>query len=129
MNSLTKKDIEQIIGKGIDPLGKTLKQHTATLKKHTDILQKTSETMDRTTALVANLVEDFKEFRDDMKSLPSTLDSHTTTLDAIFKNTEHWKTEAAALRYAIKRHEDWFAQIADKMGIKLEGLESLGKQP
>jgi len=47
------------------------------------------------------------------------LESHTATLDAIAKNTEHWKIEAAALRAGHVRHEGWWQQLAKKLGLKL----------
>lgn len=102
MTTLTKKDLEQVLDKRIDPLAKILRQ---------------------TTALMTHLVEDVRELKTDMRTVKKTLNAHTTTLDAIYKNTEHWKTEAASLQNAIKRHEDWIAQLADKLGVKLEGLQ------
>ncbi|OGE75416.1 MAG: hypothetical protein A3K05_00135 [Candidatus Doudnabacteria bacterium RIFCSPHIGHO2_01_48_18] len=110
MANLTKKDL-QTINKRLNVL--------ATKKD----LQPITQTLARATGFLAKLSEDFTDHRAEMKNVPGILDSHTTTLDAIYKNSEHWKSEAAALHFALKRQKEWIAQIADKVGVKLEGFE------
>lgn len=83
-------------------------------------LKPLTETLSRTSALVANLSESFKEHLGDTKSFQDILESHTTTLDKILKNTTDWNTEAAALRSAIKRHERMISQMAHKLGMNFE---------
>ena len=114
MATLTKKELQQALKplaskKDLEPIQTLLRQNTAILRQ--------------TTALMTHLVEDVSELKTDMKGVKTTLEDHTTTLDSIYKNTEHWKTEAAALRMALQRQKQWIAQIADKVHVKLEGLE------
>ena len=60
---------------------------------------------------------------EDVKAIRETVDSHTTTLDTIVKNTEHWKTEAAAIKSELDRHDRWIKEIAQKLRIKLSEEE------
>ena len=106
----TKKDLEQLATKN------------ALLKLDLKVTGQTG-TLTRTTALVTNIREDLKEFREELAPVPGTLDSHTTTLDSVFKNTEHWKTESMSLKAALKRHEDWIGDLAEKLGVSLKGLQ------
>lgn len=114
------ENLAQIIAKGF--AGTATKEDLKGLATQ-DTLGKVTATLERTTALVANLSEDMKDLKSDVKVIRASVESHTISLDEILKNTKHWQTEATALRSAIKRHEDWFMQIAAKIGIKLEGLE------
>ena len=76
MPNLTKKNIDQILGKRLKSL---------TTKKD---LEPITQTLVRTTGFLAKLAEDFKDFREDQKHVPAILDSHTATLDAIYKRLE-----------------------------------------
>lgn len=111
MVNLTKKDLEQVLDKRLKGLAG---------KKD---LEPITQTLARTTGFLAKLGEDFKDFREDMKHVPGTLNDQTTTIDAIYKNTEISKTETTSIRAAIKRHEGWISKLADKVGISLEGLK------
>lgn len=102
-----------------DKISKTFARRVD-LAKTNKTLDRVVATLDRTTALLANITEDFREFKEDLKNVPSILESHTNSLDKILKNTEFSKTETTALQNAVKRHEQWIMQIADKVGIKLE---------
>lgn len=114
-----KVDLNQT-NKVLDRIVATLAQTNQTLDRVVEAQNNTTATVTRATASLANLIEDFREFKEDMKNVPSMLDSHTTTLDKIFRNSELSKTETTALQNAVKRHEQWITQIADKVGIKLE---------
>jgi phage shock protein A len=59
------------------------------------------------------------ELAERVATVEQTLASHTTSLDAIAKNTAHWRTEAAALHLAYSRHDAWLHQIAGKLGMEL----------
>ncbi len=80
----------------------------------------TKDTLDRVAATVAGLVDNVGQLQSQVSTVKATLDSHTNILDGITKNTETWNAEAASLRAAIKRHDDWFLKIAEKLGMKLE---------
>jgi hypothetical protein len=52
--------------------------------------------------------------------MQKVLESHTVSLDGIAKNTIHWNTEAAALRAAIQRHDEYFRVVGKKIGVDFE---------
>jgi len=83
-------------------------------------LEPITETLKRTTALLSNVAEDVHDLKTDMITVKDSLDTHRTILDLIVKNTTDWKTEMASMNSAINRHEKWFTQLAEKVGIKLE---------
>ncbi len=62
---------------------------------------------------------DVDEVKQVLAEHTETLNRHTDTLDAVARNTEHWKTEAAALKSRLDRHETWLQQLARKVGPKL----------
>ena len=99
MAEITKKDIEGILSGQLSPLVKALNQNSA---------------------LLTHVAEDTSELKDKVAHIEEVVDDHTRTLDSIFKNTQDWKSEAASLRSAIKRHEEWIAQIAAKVGLDLK---------
>ena len=99
MAQITKKDIDQLLDKRFLPLMKVLNQSIA---------------------LLTHVAEDVGILKEDMKDVKATVDSHTTTLDKILKKAGDWNTEAASLRSAIKRHEEWINQIASKVGVDLK---------
>lgn len=43
-----------------------------------------------------------------------------TSVDAYAKKADDYFQEMVALAHKVDRHEKWFHQIADKLGIKLE---------
>lgn len=44
----------------------------------------------------------------------------TTSLDAYAKKADTYFQEMVVLSHKVDRHEKWFHQIAEKLGIKLE---------
>jgi len=44
----------------------------------------------------------------------------TNAIDKLVKSVEDLKTEYSAITVAINRHEKWFKELAEKVGIKLE---------
>ena len=110
----TKTDLRSLAPK------KALDRTNEALARTNETLERVVATLNRTTALVAHLTEDVRGLKDDMKTVKVTLDSHTTLLDKILRNTEHSKTEIAALQSAVQRHEKWITQIAEKVDVKLE---------
>ena len=82
-------------------------------------MQLSQEHFDEAIKKLATL-DDVTTISDRLLSIEKILDTHTNILDGITKNTETWKAEAAALRSAVNRHEQWISKIAEKLGIKLE---------
>ena len=111
MTQLTQEHFDEQIKKLATE--EALDQQSKDLKTYTD---------DQTTKLLSKvaLQADLAKLEDRLDSVESTLDAHTAVLDKILRNSEHWKTEAAALHSAIQRHQRWFEQIAKKIDIDLE---------
>ena len=61
---------------------------------------------------LGNLQAD-KADKEDVNNLLNAIDSYAKKADAYFE-------EMLSLSHKVDRHEKWFHQIADKLGIKLE---------
>ena len=61
--------------------------------------------------------QDFEYFKDEMKKDFSDLQ---TSVDSYAKKADNYFEEMVALTHKVDRHEKWFHQVADKLGIKLE---------
>lgn len=61
--------------------------------------------------------EDLEFFKEEMKKSFSDLQ---TAVDAYAKKADTYFQEMLMLSYKIERHEKWFHQIAEKIGVKLE---------
>jgi len=55
----------------------------------------------------------FDEMKKDFVVLQTSVDAYAKRADAYFQ-------EMVALSHKVDRHEKWFHQIAEKLGIKLE---------
>ena len=55
----------------------------------------------------------FDEMKADFNNLQSAVDAYAKKADAYFQ-------EMVMLSHKVDRHEKWFHQIAEKLGIKLE---------
>ncbi len=61
--------------------------------------------------------EDFESFKDEIKQSFSDLQ---TSVDVYAKKADTFFQEMVMLSHKVDRHEKWFQQIAEKLGIKLE---------
>ena len=61
--------------------------------------------------------EDFESFKDEIKQ--SFFDLQTS-VDAYAKKADAFFQEMVMLSHKVDRHEKWFHQIAEKLGVKLE---------
>ena len=61
--------------------------------------------------------EDFESFKQELKESFSDLQ---TAVDTYAKKADAYFQEMLMLANKVDRHEKWFHQIADKLGIKLE---------
>jgi len=61
--------------------------------------------------------QDFEYFKDDIKKDFSNLQ---VSVDAYAQKADGYFQEMVMLSSKIDRHEKWFQQVADKLGIKLE---------
>lgn len=63
------------------------------------------------------------QLADDLKDVKKTVNSHTSTLDAISLNTQNWTVEKAAITGRMNRHAEAIRQLAEKLGVKLENFD------
>lgn len=61
--------------------------------------------------------EDFESFKEEIKQSFSDLQ---TSVDAYAKKADTYFQGMVMLAHKIDRHEKWFQQIAEKLGMKLE---------
>ena len=61
--------------------------------------------------------EDFEVFKEEIKRSFSDLQ---TSVDSYAKKADTYFQEMVMLAHKVDRHEKWFHQIAEKLGIKLE---------
>lgn len=61
--------------------------------------------------------QEFEDFRMEMKDEFSKL---YTAIDAYAKKSDAYFQEMLMLANKVDRHEKWFHQLADKLGVKLE---------
>ena len=67
-----------------------------------------------------NIKEDITDLKQDIGGLREAVQSLTVSVDKLVKAVSDLKTEYAAITNQVGRHEKWFHQIAEKIGIKLE---------
>ncbi|MCK4454086.1 hypothetical protein KAU51_01935 [Candidatus Parcubacteria bacterium] len=61
--------------------------------------------------------EEFEDFREEMRKNFSDLQ---ISVDSYAKKADSYFQEMVMLSHKVERHEKWFQQIADKIGVKLE---------
>ncbi len=61
-------------------------------------------------------IEELKENKADKSDINELM----STIDAYAKKADTYFQEMVMLAHKVDRHEKWFQQIADKLGIKLE---------
>ncbi len=61
-----------------------------------------------------------KEYKDDFSGLQNAIQGLTIAIDRLAKSMEIYHDEYIALTSKVDKHEKWFQQIADKLGLKLE---------
>ena len=61
-----------------------------------------------------------KEYKDDFSGLQSAIQGLIVAIDKLAKSMEIYHDEYVALTSKVDKHEKWFQQIADKLGLKLE---------
>jgi len=64
--------------------------------------------------------EDINEVKKDIRDLKEITRSLLNSVDKLVKAVRDLNTEYAAIINQINRHEKWFQQIAEKIGLKLD---------
>lgn len=69
-------------------------------------------------------IEEFDQFKveikQDLDGLREMVQVLVVSVDKLVKAVSDLKTEYAAITNQVGRHEKWFQQIAEKLGMKLE---------
>ncbi|MBM3251091.1 MAG: hypothetical protein FJZ07_02560 [Candidatus Nealsonbacteria bacterium] len=79
----------------------------------------TSEDIVKITSVVATK-EDIEDIKKDINGFRELIQALTISVDSLVKAIEGLKIEYLMVKNQIDRHEKWFHQVADKLGIKLE---------
>lgn len=64
--------------------------------------------------------EDVNGIREDLNGLREMVQSLVVSVDKLVKAVNDLSQEYVALTSKVDRHEKWFHQVAEKLGIKLE---------
>jgi len=64
--------------------------------------------------------EDVEDLKQNIIGLQESIQALTVSVDKLVKAVSDLKTEYAVITNQVNRHEKWFHQIADKLGVKLE---------
>ncbi|MBI2644256.1 MAG: hypothetical protein HYW95_01950 [Candidatus Wildermuthbacteria bacterium] len=64
--------------------------------------------------------EDVAEIKTELLDLKETVHELIIAIDRLAKAVDDLRIEYAAVVMKVDRHEKWFHQIAEKLGIKLE---------
>jgi archaellum component FlaC len=64
--------------------------------------------------------EGLKEVKEEIADLKQTVHSLVDSIDKLAKAVDDLRIEYSAIAMKVDRHEKWFRQIAEKLGLKLE---------
>jgi len=70
--------------------------------------------------LIQYLDEKFGKVDERFESVDKKFDELLTSVDAYAQKADTYFQEMVMLAHKVDRHEKWFQQIAEKLGIKLE---------
>lgn len=77
------------------------------------------ERFDTLFTTVAQNTTDIKEMKQDIAELKEAMHGLTNAVDALATHVHELTMEYAAIKNQVNRHEAWFKQIADHIGIQL----------
>jgi hypothetical protein len=81
-------------------------------------MELTKEHFDRQLSRLAT-ADELQALSKKIDSLQTSLDQHTASLDGIARDVKDWNTELIAVRARLDRHDQWFKQISDHLGVTL----------
>ena len=79
----------------------------------------TDEDIVKITSVVATK-EDIEDIKKDVNGLRESIQALTVSVDKLVKSVSELKTEYTMVKNQLERHEKWFQQVANKIGIRLE---------
>jgi len=121
MSEITLKAIEQLLDKKFTEELKPIRADISGLK--TDIFRvKTDVAGIRTGVALLATSEELGAVSTRLTTIEGILNNHTTTLDAIVKDTSNWNTEMVVMRERMKRYEDALKLVGQKLNLDLQAL-------
>ena len=111
MSEITLKAIEQLLDKQLDTkFDEKLKPIKADISGM------------RTGLALLATQESVNDLAARLSTVEGILNQHTTTLDAIVKDTSNWNTEMIVMRERMKRYEDALKLVGQKLNLDLQTL-------
>ena len=80
----------------------------------------TKEDIQKISIEVISIKEETMELKQDVAGLREMLQSLIISVDKLVKSLSDLREEYLAISFKVDRHEKWFLQIAEKLGLKLE---------
>lgn len=80
----------------------------------------TKEDIEKISIEVISNKEEIVELKQDVAGLREMLQSLIVSVDKLVKSLGDLREEYLAISFKVDKHEKWFQQIADKLGLKLE---------
>lgn len=65
---------------------------------------------------------DITNIENQLSAIQQTLSSHTSSLDALIKQTKDWNAEMAVMRQRMDRYENALKLVAEKVKINIKPL-------
>jgi len=81
---------------------------------------KLDATLDRILNVVIDTQQHVTKLEERMTALEDRVDRLTTAVDKLAKSIDTLVLEYASIKVQLSRHEAWFKQIAEKVGIELK---------
>ena len=80
----------------------------------------TKEDVQNLSMRLINVEEGLKEVKEEVADLKQTVYALVDSIDKLAKAVDDLRIEYSAIAMKVDRHEKWFHQIAEKLGLKLE---------
>src|ERR1035438_3526356 len=127
MPEVTIKAIEQLLDKKLDEKLDAKLKFVASKGDITSIKGDISAIRGDVTAIRTGMVnlatqESLNELGGRLTTMEGILNQHTTSLDAISKDTSNWNTEMIVMRDRMKRYEDALKLVGQKLNLDLQSL-------
>ena len=83
-------------------------------------IDKLTTTVDRVVDMVVVQQRDVTEIKDRLTKLESAVAGMAKSIDTLAKLISDMMLENAVIKIQLSRHETWFKQLAEKVGIELK---------
>ena len=113
--NITIDDLAMMVQRGFE---ETAKKEDVN-KRFDEAKEDVNKRFDRAFELFATK-DELKELTDRINKLDESVSALTNAVDRLAKAVDDLRVEYSAIAMQVSRHEKWFQQVADKLGIKLE---------